>query len=479
MLSFLQRQRLPRILVTSALLLVLVSASLVLATHPGQWQMSQDEPLLEPSEYPSLDFVALSDPHVIMHEGKYYLYYTGAGVTDSEPETVKTRICLAISHNGIDFQRQADVALPTGAPGTWDALNVETACVIKDGNQFKMYYMGYDTEDEHAWFAGEAITLGSIGLATSSDGLVFTRHSSEPVFRPSPPTCEDLTGVWDCWAVEGPWVIKRSANDYWMYYGASGSEDHGVTEINGIGLAYSDNGERWTREPLNPVLGGAPDQWDRYHTIDPCVIIAEDCFHLWYHGGSRSTVAGYADFHLGYAVSDDGISWSKFIGNPILTHGSETSWTAHGIMAPCVIESPSPVMYFHGLDAFPDVTTWSIGRALPRLETLTLTMSAEFFTADDHFTLDLSLENPGDAVTVDLYVILDVHGAFWSWPEWSFGVSGSRCVLEENHWSSTRLLDFLWPDDAGSLTGLAFWGALLDKNKLLSYDHLPWEFGHQ
>jgi predicted GH43/DUF377 family glycosyl hydrolase len=338
----------------------------VFDTLTGSFRIEPASPVLANGTQ-QLDWVAASDPHVILVRGHYHLYYTCCGIDGTFDCVggglqVRPRICLAVSQDGVTFARQPDNrVMDLGPAGTFDSCGMETAFVFQEGpNDFKMYYMGYDTEDPTSWFDGQAITVGSIGMAVSNDGIVFTRVGADPVLGPAP----GFIGAWDSFALEGPWVIRRE-NRYWMYYGAAGSID-GSNEINAIGVAFSDDAVAWTKHAGNPVLGGDPANWDEYHTIDPCVLEYHGLLYMFYHGGDTVFADGYGNFHMGSATSSDGLVWDKNPDNPILFNGGAGSWTQLGVMAPSVMETPtgSFVMYFHGLDGYPH-TVWGIGRAVP------------------------------------------------------------------------------------------------------------------
>src|SRR4051812_36180037 len=73
---------------------------------------------------------------------------------------------------------------------SWDDGIVIGHSVIKSGNTYKMWYSG-----------GHSIeSPKSIGYATSTDGIHWTRYSGNPVF-------EGIAGSWDSGNVELPSVM--------------------------------------------------------------------------------------------------------------------------------------------------------------------------------------------------------------------------------------------------------------------------------
>jgi predicted GH43/DUF377 family glycosyl hydrolase len=74
----------------------------------------------------------------------------------------------------------------------------------------------------------------------------------------------------------------------------------------------------------NPVLTVGPaGSWDEGAVMTGSVIYRNSKYHMWYNG--------YKDpFNsFGYAFSDDGITWTKYSGNPVLTPGAAGAFDAN------------------------------------------------------------------------------------------------------------------------------------------------------
>jgi predicted GH43/DUF377 family glycosyl hydrolase len=82
----------------------------------------------------------------------------------------------------------------------------------------------------------------AIGIATSSNGVQWQRHSSgKPVFeRSSEP------GAWDSGAVTSPRIVDLGDGVYWMFYVGYGSEKGGPGRI-GVAKAENNDLTKWTR----------------------------------------------------------------------------------------------------------------------------------------------------------------------------------------------------------------------------------------
>ncbi len=144
--------------------------------------------------------------------------------------------------------RSGDEALPDGlasgqvlAPnevaGDWDSAAVFAPAVIGDGASglLHLYYTGHD-----GVAAGDLAGLTAIGLATSEDGLVFTRQGL--VLDVGGP------GDWDGVAVGWPTVFFDNGRWQLWYRGYDG-----VTWR--VGRATSIDGTTWIKDPRNPASG--------------------------------------------------------------------------------------------------------------------------------------------------------------------------------------------------------------------------------
>ena len=87
------------------------------------------------------------------------------------------------------------------------------------------------------------------------------------------------------------------------------------------------NGQyQFVRCLYNPVLPANPSGgWDGRHALEPSVLYRNGQYHMWYTGWG-----GYGQHSIGYARSDDGIEWTRYQGNPVLT-GAIAPWTLGGV----------------------------------------------------------------------------------------------------------------------------------------------------
>lgn len=98
----------------------------------------------------------------------------------------------------------------------------------------------------------------------------------------------------------------------------------------------------------NPIIlsPGEDGEWDAVSVRFPKVIFHEGMYHLFY-GTFQDRVTPVA---IGYAVSEDGIEWTKFDDNPIFEPDG-TGFDAFGVTRPVVYveDDGTWVMYYDGL----------------------------------------------------------------------------------------------------------------------------------
>jgi hypothetical protein len=93
----------------------------------------------------------------------------------------------------------------------------------------------------------------------------------------------------------------------------------------------------WTHIGDAPVLApGPPDSWDAGIAFLPTVIKDGDTLKMWYTG-SRGNYLSPDPMEIGYAWSLDGVNWTKYSGNPVLSPRSG-EFDAGGLAAPVVIK---------------------------------------------------------------------------------------------------------------------------------------------
>jgi hypothetical protein len=103
-----------------------------------------------------------------------------------------------------------------------------------------------------------------------------------------------------------------------MWYGGSNASK------SGIGYATSSDGITWSNSTNNPIMSpGGTGFFDSSALGAPTVIKDGSTFKMWYYGYDGTNTA------IGYAWSSDGILWTKYWANPVLTKTAgkfDSSW---------------------------------------------------------------------------------------------------------------------------------------------------------
>src|SRR5262249_42208302 len=149
-------------------------------------------------------------PVVLKQGDTYHMWYTGQA-------NGKSWIGYATSADGKTWKRQSD--RPVLSPEQpWEKVAVMCPHVLYDETNrlYRMWYSG-----------GEQSEPNAIGYATSRDGLRWTRHDRNPIFRPDP------NSTWEQDRVTACQVVKQG-NWYVMFY--IGFRDQHTAQI---GLARS------------------------------------------------------------------------------------------------------------------------------------------------------------------------------------------------------------------------------------------------
>jgi len=270
----------------------------------------------------------LSAPSVVKQGMTYFMFYEGRGGAEHVRQ-----IGLATSSNGINWTKSsANPVLTPGDADSWDARGVASPVVYWDGTIFRM------------WYYGSSYGLGSegaIGLATSTDGTTWVKHT-QPVFGI---TEEEGLGL-----IPGS-VVKDGEKFILFYaYGDLFSDNYGK-----LGSASSSDGITWTDNEMLHF-----DQESSYVLTRPSVVADGNLWRLWYMregdnvDWTTSTTATAYDLSgsgacgfgctmlttqntIAFAASgDSGANWTFWDGNPIFV-GAISQWDSPGVSHPCAM----------------------------------------------------------------------------------------------------------------------------------------------
>jgi predicted GH43/DUF377 family glycosyl hydrolase len=198
----------------------------------------------------------INRPVVIKYGGLYRMWYTGQA-------RGRSWIGYATSEDGKSWNRESDKPV-LSADQPWERVAVMCPHVIHDDEAalYRMWYSG-----------GEQYEPNAIGYATSKDGLTWSKHRDNPVFKPEPSL------VWEKDRVTACQVIRQD-DSYLMFYIGFRDRDHAQ-----IGVARSKDGiTGWERHPANPIIRPGVGKWDADAVYKPYAIFEGRRWLLWYNG---------------------------------------------------------------------------------------------------------------------------------------------------------------------------------------------------
>jgi predicted GH43/DUF377 family glycosyl hydrolase len=181
---------------------------------------------------------------VVKRGDGYHLWYTGQAKD-------RSWIGYATSPDGVTWKRMS--AKPVLSPEKpWEKVAVMCPHVLWD-EQLKLLRMWYS--------GGEQYEPDAIGYATSPDGLAWTRHEGNPIFKFDPSAEWEKHKVTACQVVrQGDWHV--------MFYIGFRDEHH--TQI---GVARSRDGiTNWQKHPANPIIRPGINKWDHDACYKPYAI---------------------------------------------------------------------------------------------------------------------------------------------------------------------------------------------------------------
>jgi hypothetical protein len=283
-------------------------------------------PAIPTSPAPAWDDKAAQEPSVLkLAPNSYVMWYEGSNAGGQKHEQVGR----ATSADGLTWTKDAAPVLShTGINGTFDKNGVGDPSVLFDGVTYRMWYAGREN----------AATKNKIGLATSTDGITWTRSPSNPVLIPT-------GGTFDTVGVSGPQVIfDAGTSTFHMWY--TGLDGTGVTRI---GHATSPDGIAWTKTAGAVLNAGSAGAFDAFGAKLCAVIQDGVSYRMWYVGLDVTGPAGRQK--LGYAsaaVADLGVNWTKFSGNPVLGAGAAGAFDEKSLWSPFVLRDNGVFRMWYG-----------------------------------------------------------------------------------------------------------------------------------
>lgn len=222
--------------------------------------------------------------------------------------------------------------LDLGQPGTFDEAGVLACSVFRDRtSQWRMYYVGFEL--------GQQIRYRLLtGLATSTDGIHFTRVSPTPVLERS---AEEL------YFRGGPYCVETQ-DGYRMWYvaGSAWETIQGkAMPVYDIRYAESADGIVW---PAQGRLVLPISRDDEHGFGRPWVVPREGGGYRMFYSVRRRSLRAY---RLGYSESRDGLHWTRR-DDDLGLDVTAGSFDSDGIMYAAVLNVDGRVYAFYNGNEF-------------------------------------------------------------------------------------------------------------------------------
>lgn len=178
-------------------------------------------------------------------------------------------------------------------------------------------------------------------------------------------------------------------------------------------------------------------------------------------------------------VGSGGALREQLIENAVLwlMASSTTTWLTPtpGPWSPTPVSSATPTP-----ELTPSPTT-TPPTATPRPQVVVeLALNQSVYYPGNQFQLVCHIENPGDTMDVEEYVILDVFGSYWFWENWTPALDFRLVTLPAQGDFNTMILNFSWPEGAGTLNGINLWAACLEPGTMTALSNIEMiTFGYQ
>ncbi len=262
------------------------------------WQRSPQNPVIKATG----EFLLALEPSVLYDSvhARYDMWFVGKNPTYTE----EFAIYHARSTDGATWL--IDSTGPVMYPdtlGSYDS-DLRGPCVIRDNTGYKMYFLAM------------GVGGSTFGVATSADGISWTKYAGNPIFS------KGASGSWESLGVGYPDVVLVGTTYYMWYTGGDGN-------VNAIGLATSTDGFTWTRNASNPVVQGSGAGWDIFGVGQPVVVLANGTYYMLLLQATQACCSS----NIGLATLSDGTHWTKYLNNPVFVQGPPGSWDDEAMAA--------------------------------------------------------------------------------------------------------------------------------------------------
>lgn len=227
--------------------------------------------------------------------------------------------------------------LELGKLGTFDDCGIMPTCIIntEKGNEKYLYYIGWTTRESVPY-------QNSIGIAATEDGITFRKLFEGPILTTTP------TEPYFCGT---GYVLKEKLWKMWYLSCTKWEVIEGTPEpFYNIKYAESENGILWKRDGKVAIELKDKNEGGLASAI---IVRENNVYKMWFgmRGAKGYRTEKENTYRIGYADSQDGISWiRKDIESGITL--SESGWDSEMISYPYVISHKGKKYMFYNGNGF-------------------------------------------------------------------------------------------------------------------------------
>lgn len=254
--------------------------------------IAQKKPIMYFTDSASGNPVA-KDPKIISFQNKYWMYYSIPG------KDTGWYIGIATSNDLINWDKVAEIK----PAADYEKNGLCAPGAIVRGDTVHLFYQTYGNGPKDA-----------ICHAYSTDGINFTRNTTNPIFSPK--------GDWTCGRAIDAEVVTFKGK-YLLYFA---TRDKGFNiQKQGVAsapLSTNFNRDDWTQLADSSILEPS-SLWEKNCVEGASCVAKGDYLYMFYAGAYNNEPQ-----QIGVARSKDGMNWERMSDSPFLTNGKLGSWNS-------------------------------------------------------------------------------------------------------------------------------------------------------
>jgi len=271
-------------------------------------------------------------PSVLLLDDRIRVYYA---TRDEQGRSLTSFIEVDARNPSNVLYEHPYPVMELGKPGTHDEDGVMVGCIVREAGEVRMYYTG--------WSKGGSVPYRvSCGLAISlDDGISFQRAFDGPVV--------DRTRF-EPHMTMSPYVLKEGGH-WHMWYGS------GLGWVNIEGVWEPTYAIKYA-ESKDGLLWDQPNQLciPQTHVLEantrPTVLRSENGYEMWFsYRHSQNFRGGSGAYRIGYATSEDAVTWHRQ-EDPKGLQARGEGWNSAMMAYPALVVVDGRRILFHNGDGF-------------------------------------------------------------------------------------------------------------------------------